>query len=201
MGQSWNLPGRSALATLAGLAILEGFGGPAWAAPRPAVAAPIPAKVAGSSSGLVSVDFVEADLGDVVKAISVQSGTNVVLAGAVKGKVTVRLKGTTLEEALRLITDQLDNVEFKRINSTYAVGSRDALRSWAVRSGVTQTMTTKSLSPSDARELAQSTSPYIDVQVRAGELILRGLPDDVSAARDAVAAADLSSGAAPSTKV
>src|SRR5690242_8428963 len=104
MGQSWNLSGRTALATLAGLAVLEGTTGSAWSAPARNGAAPTPAAVVATSSGRVSVDFVDADLGDVVKALSIQSGVNVVLAADTQGKVTVRLKGTTLEEALRLIT-------------------------------------------------------------------------------------------------
>jgi type II secretory pathway component GspD/PulD (secretin) len=43
MRQSWNLSGRTALATLAGLAMLEGTTGPAWAGIDRSEAAPIPA--------------------------------------------------------------------------------------------------------------------------------------------------------------
>jgi len=76
MGQSWNLSGWTALATLAGLAMLEGYTLPAWAGPHPSEPSPITAPVVANSSGRVSVDFVEADLGDVVKALSIQSGIN-----------------------------------------------------------------------------------------------------------------------------
>src|SRR6266568_6548252 len=127
MGQLWNLSGRTALATLAGLAVLEGYTVPGWAASQPSEPSPIAAAMVASSSGRVSVDFVEADLGDVVKALSIQSGVNVVLAAETKGKVTVRLKGTTLEEALRLITSRLDNIDFKRINGAYVLGTTESL--------------------------------------------------------------------------
>src|SRR5712692_8080842 len=131
MGQLWNLSGRTALATLAGLAVLEGYTVPAWAASQPSEPSPITAALVASSPGRVSVDFVDADLGDVVKALSIQSGVNVVLAADTKGKVTVRLKGTTLEEALRLITSRLDNFDFKRINGAYVLGTTESLRALA----------------------------------------------------------------------
>jgi type II secretory pathway component GspD/PulD (secretin) len=203
MGQLWNLSGRTALATLAGLAVLEGYTVPAWAGPRSSEPSPITAAVVANSSGRVSVDFVEADLGDVVKALSIQSGVNVVLAADTKGKVSVRLKGTTLEEALRLITSRLENFDFKRINGAYVLGTTDSLRNLARRSGVSQTVTLRSLQISDAKEVAQGASAYVEVtaQPRTNQLVLRGLPEDVAAARAAVEAAESSAGAATSTRV
>jgi general secretion pathway protein D len=199
MGQSWNLSGRTALATLAGLAVLEGLGGPVWAAPSPNRPAPSPAAAASRSPRRVSVDFVEAELGDIVKALSVQSGVNVAVASGVKGKVTVRLKGTTLEEALRLVS-RMANVDYKQINGTYVVGPMDDLRALAARSGVTETFAPRYLPLADAKELAQSTAPYVVVEARtqSGQLLLRGLPEDVTMARSALAAADVTS-AAPRT--
>jgi type II secretory pathway component GspD/PulD (secretin) len=59
------------------------------------------------------------------------------------------------------------------------------------------------LSLTDARDAAQSASPYVDVEVqnRAGQLVLRGMPEDVAAARAAVEAADTSTAAARVTRV
>lgn len=203
MGQLWNLSGRTALATLAGLAVLEGYAAPAWAAPHPNEPAPIPAAVVANTSGRVSVDFEEAELSDVVKALSIQSGVNVVLAADAKGKVTVRLKGTTLEEALRLITSRLDNFDFKQINGAYVIGTTNSLRSLALRSGVIQMVSPRALPLSDAKDLAQSSSPYVEVtvQTRTNQLAIRGLPQDVAVARAAVGAADAAAAAATTTRV
>jgi type II secretory pathway component GspD/PulD (secretin) len=203
MGQLWNLSGRTALATLAGLAVLEGTALSAPAPPRSGGTAPSPPAAVANGSGRVSVDFVDADLGDIAKALLVQTGTNVILAGDVSGKVTVSLKGTTLEEALRLITSRLNNVDFKRMNGAYVIGTPDALRTLAKRSGTSATVTPRSLSLTDARDAAQSASPYVDVEIqnRTGQLVLRGLPDDVAAARAAVETADTSTAAARVTRV
>src|SRR6266542_1239566 len=202
MGQSWNLSGRTALATLAGLALLEGFGGTASAAPQLNAVALLPVTAAANPSGRVSVDFVEADLGDIVKALSVQSGVNVAVAAGVKGKVTVRLKGTTLDDALRLIS-RLADVDYKRINGTYVVGQTKDLQSLCARSGVTQTVAPRYLPLDDASSVAQSAGPYVLVEIRSQseQLVLRGLAEDVAAARTAIEAADVSSAAPRSTKV
>src|SRR4051812_36039504 len=202
MGQSWNLPGRTALATLAGLALLEGFGGTASAAPQLNAVALLPVTAAANPSGRVSVDFVEADLGDIVKALSVQSGVNVAVASGVKGKVTVRLKGTSLDEALRLIS-RLADVDYKRINGTYVVGATKDLQSLCARSGVTQTVAPRYLPLDDAKELGQSAGPYVLVEVRqqSGQVVLRGLAEDVATCKAALEAADISSAAPRKTAV
>src|SRR5579884_1395910 len=64
----------------------------------------------GSSAGAgaraerkVRLDLVQADINDVAKALSIQSGVNVVLMPSVKGAVTVRLMDLSLEEALKKV--------------------------------------------------------------------------------------------------
>jgi len=202
MGQLWNLSGRAALATLAGLAVLEGYAGPAWSAPRSHGTAPAPPAATAQSFGRVSVDFVEADLGDIVKALSVQSGANVAVAAGVQGKVTVRLKGTTLEEALRLIS-RLAGVDYKRIGGTYVVGKTEDLRSLAARSGVSLTISLHYLPLQDAQDLARSAGPYVEIETRSQsvQLSLRGLAEDVEAVRAALAAADTPAAAPRSSTV
>src|SRR3954451_17864196 len=202
MGQSWNLSGRTGLATLAGLALLEGFAGTASAAAPLNSVALFPVTAAPNPSGRVSVDFVEADLGDIVKALSVQSGVNVAVASGVKGKVTVRLKGTSLDEALRLIS-RLADVDYKRINGTYVVGPMKDVQSLCARSGVTQTVAPRYLPLDDAKELAQGAAPYVlgELRPQSGQLVLRNLSEDVSASRATVEAADISSAAPRSTTV
>src|SRR5205823_1036808 len=190
------------LATLAGLAVLEGYAGPAWTAPRSHGAAPSPPAATAESLSRVSVDFVEADLGDIVKALSVQSGANVAVAAGVQGKVTVRLKGTTLEEALRLIS-RLAGVDYKRIGGTYIVGKTEDLRSLAARDGVGLTISLHYLPLADAKEIAQSAGPYvlIDARSQTAQLSLRGLPEDIEAVRAALASADVPSAAPRSSAV
>src|SRR4051812_43744077 len=52
----------------------------------------------------VSLDFVGADVHTVAKALSIQSGVNVVVMPSISGKVTIRLTQVPLEEALKRVS-------------------------------------------------------------------------------------------------
>jgi len=78
----------------------------------------------------ISLDFVASDLHDVLKALAVQSGDNVVASPDVKGNVTVSLNDVTVAEALKLVTN-LSGYKFAYVDGSYAVGTADNLKSLA----------------------------------------------------------------------
>jgi hypothetical protein len=86
-------------------------------APRP------PARI------LVSLDFVNAEIGDVLKALAIQSGANIITAPDVKGTVTVSLSRLTVEESLNLIT-RLSGYRYEKIDNTYVVGTEESLKAF-----------------------------------------------------------------------
>ncbi|MCX7992558.1 MAG: secretin and TonB N-terminal domain-containing protein [Fimbriimonadales bacterium] len=78
---------------------------------------------------LVSLDFVNAEIGDVLKALAIQSGANIVTAPDVKGTVTVSLSRLTVEESLNLIT-RLSGYRYEKIDNTYVVGTEASLKAF-----------------------------------------------------------------------
>ena len=65
----------------------------------------VPAFAAGgredpSDEGLVTLEFVDADLRDALRMVGKQCGVNMVISNAVSGTVSLSLEGTTLEETL-----------------------------------------------------------------------------------------------------
>lgn len=70
----------------------------------------------------VSLDFVGTDIHDVLKALSLQSNTNIVASPDVKGEVTVSLNNVTVDDALKLVTN-LSGFKFQEIDGTYVVGT------------------------------------------------------------------------------
>ena len=96
---------------------------------RPVRVAQASAKPASFGAGkAVSLNFLGADINDVLKALATQSGENIVASKDVKGEVTVSLSDVTLEEALDYVA-KLSGFGYIRSNGTYLVGSKDALRS------------------------------------------------------------------------
>jgi type II secretory pathway component GspD/PulD (secretin) len=75
----------------------------------------------------VTVDFVGAEIADVLKALSLQTQTNIVTSPEVKGTVTVSLTGVTVEEALNLIT-RLSGYRYMKLSNTYVVGTAESIQ-------------------------------------------------------------------------
>lgn len=78
----------------------------------------------------VSLDFVASDIHDVLKALAMQSGVNIVASPDVKGDITVSLNNVTVEEALKLVTN-LSGFKFAETDGTYVVGTQDNLKNLA----------------------------------------------------------------------
>lgn len=81
----------------------------------------------------VSLDFVATDINDVLKALSLQSGINIVTGNDVKGNVTVSLKRVALTEALDMVT-RLSGYTYARFGSAYVVGTPATVGTLTARS-------------------------------------------------------------------
>jgi type II secretory pathway component GspD/PulD (secretin) len=77
----------------------------------------------------ISLDFVGAEIGDVLKALAIQSGANIVTAPDVKGSITISLNRVSVEEALHLIT-RLSGYRYERIGNTYVVGTEKSIETF-----------------------------------------------------------------------
>lgn len=104
-----------------------------WMASAPVLAEPSSATGIPVGSGPaeearnISLDFHAADITDVLKALSMQSGTNIVTGTDVKGQVTVSLSHVGLTEALDMIT-KLSGFKYAMVGpNTFAVGTTDGL--------------------------------------------------------------------------
>ena len=142
----------------------------------------------------VRLDFVGADVATVVKAISIQSGENVVLMPSVKGSVTVRLIDLSLADALKKVAAAV-GADVHRHDNTYFLGSTIEMRAMVAKSGAKQTVTLKYAKASDMKELVEKAYPYLtaDTAGASSTIILSGMPEDISQAVEMVRAADAAS--------
>jgi len=69
---------------------------------------------------LVSLDFANTDVVQILKALALQTGVNIVTAPEVKGNLTVSLTNVTLKEALDLVTT-MAGVRYAQVGRTYIV--------------------------------------------------------------------------------
>lgn len=150
----------------------------------PLAAAPGRVQAAQPQAGqTVSLDFVNADLNTVVKALSIQSGANAVVLPSAKGNVTVRLVDVPVEEALRR-TAAAAGATVLKVGETYFIGAPEDLRAVVAQSGIRSTYTVAHQSPADLQQLLQHQFPFLTVQVlgMTKVLVLAGNPEDVQGA-------------------
>ncbi|MCC2672846.1 MAG: type secretion system protein [Armatimonadetes bacterium] len=149
----------------------------------------------------VRLDFVQADINDVAKALSIQSGVNVVLMPTVKGQVTLRLTDLMLEDALKKVAAAV-GADVRKFDSTYFLGSTVELRAMVARTGVKQSLPVQYIEAEDAKGLIQHAFPYLTVETigKAKLLVLAGVEEEVQAAMALVRDRDLAPPAVPEPK-
>lgn len=76
----------------------------------------------------VTLDFVNTDIVQILKALALQAGVNVVTAPEVKGSLTVSLHDVTVESALKLVTS-LAAIDYCLVNDTYIVATNERMES------------------------------------------------------------------------
>lgn len=88
-----------------------------------AVSAPPPPRIEDTR---VTLDFVNTEIVQILKALALQSGTNVVTGPEVKGTLTVSLHDVTVDTAIKLVTS-LAGIEYSQVGDTYIVASHERI--------------------------------------------------------------------------
>jgi general secretion pathway protein D len=145
---------------------------------------------------LVSLDFVNAEIGDVLKALAIQSGANIITAPDVKGTVTVSLSRLTVEESLNLIT-RLSGYRYEKIDNTYVVGTEESLKAFRApaeplatpKPRTVEALTFKVAKPTDIATYLSARFPELKVtpsgEKDATYLLIEGDTETVERARAA----------------
>ena len=162
----------------------------------------------------VTLDFVAADINDVLKALSVQTHTNIVSGTDVKGNVTVSLAHVTLDEALDMIS-HLSGYQYAKVGRSYVIGSPASIATLTASTDVLAPPTTAVLTfnYTDPQSLTDTIkSRYPAVLVNTGKaagtggrtvLLVSGTDADITAVKQLVADTEngLSNGIAGSQTV
>lgn len=143
---------------------------------RPASATAQQSQAAATSlqgSDTVTLDFVAADINDVLKALAVQTGANIVSSADVKGTVTVSLSNVTLDQALDMVA-RLSGYEYAKVGNTYVVGTSSGIQALTGAAGGTQQESTEVVTfnyanPNDVVSALKQRFP--DMQVSMGTSI------------------------------
>lgn len=138
----------------------------------------------------ITVDYVNADVADVIRALAAQSGINIALNPNVKGQVTLHLRQKTVDEALALVTS-LAGLQAKKVNDTYVIAPRGEMRQMLDRFGISRSVTVEHIGAQAAADLAQNAFSDVTAHPQGKAVLLTGAPDDVDAAEKFIRQNDL----------
>ena len=167
----------------------------------PELAAPPPLTVAFAtdpSQGRFSLDFIDTDLVDVIKALAQQSGANIAVSGKVEGRITLHLSNVTLEQALTIVT-KLSGVDYAKVDSTYVVGSAQEVAALRAASYTSRVVLLEHVSAQYAGEILAKVTPEVSVSAQPGTraVVLVGSANDLSRAQQVLAEIDVPAPPAP----
>lgn len=130
---------------------------------------------------LLTLDYVNAEVTDVIRALSAQSGVNVALNPTVKGQITVHLRGKTVGEAMSMVAN-LAGLGAKRVNDTFVVAPRAEMRPTLERLGISRSFALVHLAPQAAVDLAQNAFPDLTARTQGKGVVLIGAGEDLDEA-------------------
>lgn len=136
-----------------------------------------------ASPRLLTLDYVNAEVTDVIRALSAQSGTNVAVNPNVKGQITVHLRGKTVDEALVMVAN-LAGLGARRVNDTYVVAPRAEMRQTLERVGTKRFVVVENIKAQEAADLAQAAFPDLTARPQGKGVALIGAVEDLELAEN-----------------
>lgn len=148
----------------------------------------------------VTLDFVAADINDILKSLAMQTHINVVSGNDVKGNITVSLSKVSLDEALDMIT-KLSGYHYAKVGKTYVVGSPASIAALTTGGSASVSPVTSIINYiySDPQELTNIIQTrYPDVKLTTGKgtggsggvIVVTGMENDVIAIRKLIVDAE-----------
>src|SRR5437016_5440104 len=80
-----------------------------------------------NTQALVKLDYSNAEVADVVRALAAQSRINIAMSPGIKGQITVHIRNKTVDEALGVVTN-LAGLAYRRVGDTYIVGTKAEMK-------------------------------------------------------------------------
>lgn len=138
---------------------------------------------------LLTVDYANAEVTDVIRALASQSGMNVAINPSVKGQVTVQLREKTVEEAIEMVAS-LAGLGARRVKNTYVVAPRQEIRATLERLGDRREIPLKHLSAKEAADIAQNAFPDLTARPHGKSVMLLGATEDLEQGAELIRRSD-----------
>ncbi|MCC6730687.1 MAG: hypothetical protein IT208_15245 [Chthonomonadales bacterium] len=137
---------------------------------------------AGGRAKLVTLDYANAEVTDVIRALSAQSGVNIALSPGARGQVSVHLRDKAPDEAIEMVVN-LAGLAARRVGDTFVVAPRAEMRGTLERMGETRTAALKHLAAQAAADMLQAAYADLTVRPQGNAVVLVGATEDLDGAQ------------------
>ncbi len=151
---------------------------PATVASQPAPATGQVA-AAGESSDEIVIEYIEADIQNVLRTLAAKAGVNLILGDEVTGKVTVHLEAVGYEEAMRLIAES-KSYAYVKTKNVVKVKSKELLEAEPVEVRVHTLNYAKADGLKKVLDPLLTKQGRIQVDVRTNTLVLFDTPSNLT---------------------
>lgn len=141
-----------------------------------------PGTVVGTQSSTIRLQFVNTDISDVLQAISMKTGANIVYSALLKRPISINMTASSVSEAIGFAASAA-GITFKEMNKRYFVASPADLKQLVESFGVTETLELRGLPSADAVALLSGAIPYLTVRPAGQQLIVVGDRQDIAQAK------------------
>jgi len=154
------------------------------------------------STARFSLEFVGADIVDVVQALANQSGVNIVSSGSVTGKTSMRLRNVTLEQALTIVT-KVNGLDYAWVDAAYVVGTPEEIRAMKVADLRSSVVVLQHIQPEYAQTAISKLAPDVTVSAQKGvrSVLLLGSEASLAKAERVLAEIDVPAPTRPRAQV
>ena len=153
------------------------------------------AQVSARRRGDIKIRFVDTDVSEVLQALSLRTGSNIIYSGMGAGGATAAM-GTTggkrlisinvtasnTDEALRYITSA-SGLAFRQVGNSYVVAPAAGLKQAIEPLGEQARVPLTSMSPGEAVKTIEGAFPYVTARPAGTAVLLIGSPDDLQQAQ------------------
>lgn len=166
---------------------------------QPPAAATMAAAGGPTEPGRISINFANTDVKQALASIGAYARTDIMLTPGTTGAVSINLRNRTPDEAIRLVAAAA-GLEVAKVGDSYVVGPGPEVAKATSQFGKREVMALKYAAPADVKDALLHTVPRLSVEAGNGAVIVSGLPDDLAAARAAVAQLDVAPAPPPAPK-
>lgn len=149
------------------------------AAPMQAQQDPAPEAPAVKS---IRLRFENTEVSDILHALSLKTGANIVLASATHRSLSMNLASGSMEEALKTVSSAA-GLTYRLVGKSYIVATVAEMKQVMEASGSKARVPLKHLAPLDAVKDLEGVLPFLTAKPIGGSVMLIGAEDDIALAK------------------